>query len=264
MDATPFNRCNLPPWLIATPQYNAHPQPLELQGVRQSHRLLFARLDRLDDPGDRAQQFHDYLDVTFQLHQWHQEASPQGRKSLKNSYLRFLKGWMFDANSQEGAVLKGWVESRIGLLPTFHHEPIADQQSLAWQRYQLDRMQGINRTSAIFAQLDLLYEYVQYELARRHPGESHLTMWRGINDFAEHRIIEQRDRRRYLLRLNNLNSFTADFERAWEFGSRVLRAAVPVSKIFFRGDLFPSALLKGEEEALVIGGVYEVEVLTGG
>ena len=44
--------------------------------------------------------------------------SDKARKSLKNSYLRYLRGWMMDSNSIEGAVLKGWVESRMGLPPT--------------------------------------------------------------------------------------------------------------------------------------------------
>ncbi|MDO9080586.1 MAG: NAD(+)--dinitrogen-reductase ADP-D-ribosyltransferase, partial [Desulfuromonadales bacterium] len=120
------------------------------------------------------------------------------------------------------------------------------------------------RTSAIYAQLDLLYEYVQFEMACRYPAGAPLTLYRGINDFAEHQVIEQYDKRRYLLRLNNLNSFTSDFERAWEFGSRVLQTEVPLAKIFFSGDIFPSSLLKGEGELLVIGGEFEVQLLSGG
>ncbi len=264
MDSSPFNRCNLPPWAIASHHFNRDPQPIEIQGVRAANPILFQRLDLLHDPLARAALFNDYLDVTFQLHQWRQETSERGRKSLKNSYLRFLRGWMFDANSLEGAVLKGWVESRIGLLPTFHHQPLSGLDDAAQEGYVLDRMRGAARTSALYAQLDLLYEYVQYELSRRHPPGTRLTLYRGINDFAEHRIIEQYDKRCYLLRLNNLNSFTTDFERAWEFGSRVLQTEVPLPKIFFSGDIFPSSLLKGEGEVLVIGGEFEVQVLSGG
>jgi NAD+--dinitrogen-reductase ADP-D-ribosyltransferase len=198
------------------------------------------------------------------LHQWQQEGTVNSRKSLKNSYLRFLRGWLFDSNSIEGAVLKGWVESRLGLAPTFHHEPIDDIHSEAYFRYTLDRMQGSARTSAILPQFDLLYEFVQYELGRRFPGSTHLTLYRGIYDFAEHQIIEQLETSRCALRLNNLNSFTDDFERAWEFGNRVLEAEVPLTKIFFMGGLLPRSLFKGEGELLVIGGEFEVKVLTGG
>jgi NAD+--dinitrogen-reductase ADP-D-ribosyltransferase len=259
-----MNLCNLPPWAIASRHFNRHPQPLEIQGVRRANRLLFERLDALDDPSARGALFHDYMDVTFQLHQWEQETSPHSRKSLKNSYLRFLRGWMFESNSLEGAVLKGWVESRLGLPPTFHRVPIDDIHSEAYFLYSVDRMKGSARTSALNAQFDVLYEYVQCELRRRLPAFSHLTLFRGIHDFAEHRILEEMGKNFYLLRLNNLNSFTTDFERAWEFGTRVLRAEVPLPKIFFRGDYLPSSLLKGEGEVMVIGGEYEVKVLTGG
>ncbi len=259
-----FNLCNLPPWAIASRHFNRHPQRLEIQGVRRANRRLFAHLDELADPVGRGGYFHDYMDVTFQLHQWAGEATVSARKSLKNSYLRFLRGWMFDANSREGAVLKGWVESRFGLPPTFHRETIHDIHGEAYFRYLVDRMQGSARTSAINNQLDVLYEFVQYELARRYPSRHQFTLYRGINDFDEHLILEELGRRRYLLRLNNLNSFTDDFERAWEFGSKVLRAEVPLAKVVFRGDLLPTSLLHGEGELLVIGGEYEIDVLTGG
>jgi NAD+--dinitrogen-reductase ADP-D-ribosyltransferase len=258
-----MNLCNLPPWVIASPNFNRHPRALEIQGVRRANRLLFDRLQGLDDPMARARLFHDYMDVTFQLHQWERETTVKGRKSLKNSYLRYLRGWMFDSNSLEGAVLKGWVESRLGLPPTFHREPVEDIHSEAYFLYTVDRMRGSSRTSAIFPQLDVLYEFVQAELGRRLPGRTHFTLYRGIYDFAEHRILEKLGKNHCLVRLNNLTSFTTDFERAWEFGSRVLEVEVPLVKIFFDGDFFPSSLLKGEGEVMVFGGEYEVRVLTG-
>ena len=259
-----MNRCNLPPWAIASRHYNSHPKALEIQGVRHNGRPLFEKLDLQNDPTVRGMLFHDFMDVRYQLHQWQREDSSSSRKSLKNSYLRFLRGWLFDSNSIEGAVLKGWVESRFGLSPTFHHVPIDDIHSADYFRYTVERMKGSTRTSAILAQLDLLYEFVQYELARRLPGRTHMTLYRGIYDFTEHQVIEQLDKNLYLLRLNNLNSFTDDFEKAWEFGSRVLQAEVPLTKVFFMGGLLPRSLFKGEGEVLVIGGEFEVRVLTGG
>jgi len=264
MLASPINLCNLPPWAIASRNFNRHPQALEIQGIRQGHRQLFAALDRIDSRLARGQRFHDYMDVLFQLHQWQSAATSSSRKSLKNSYLRFLRGWMFDSNSREGAVLKGWVESRLGLVPTFHRMPIDDLHGAAYQAYLAERMQGVARTSALMTQFDLLYEFVQDELRRSRPVPTHLRLWRGIHDFHDQRILEQLGARRYLVRLNNLVSFTTDFERAWEFGSKVLQAEVPLPKVFFCGDLLPAALLKGEGEVLVIGGEYEVEVLIGG
>lgn len=259
-----MNRCNLPPWVIASKHYNANPQIIEIQGVRHNGRPLFEKLDAEEDPEKRGMIFHDFMDVRYQLHQWEREKTKNSRKSLKNSYLRFLRGWLFDSNSVEGAVLKGWVESRLGLAPTFHHEPINDIHSEAYFRYTVDRMKGSARTNAILSQFDLLYEFVQYELKRRFTGQTHLTLYRGIYDFAEHQIFEKHDKHHYLLRLNNLNSFTDNFEKAWEFGSRVMQTEVPLNKVFFMGGLLPRSLFKGEGELMVFGGEFEVKVLIGG
>lgn len=264
MFSTSHNRCNLPPWIIASRHYNQSPQPLEIQGVRHDQRVLLEKLAPVTGHEARGALFHDFMDVRFQLHQWQREDSPTSRKSLKNSYLRFLRGWQFDSNSVEGAVLKSWVESRFGLLPTFHREPINDFDSTAYFQYSHDCMRGAIRTNAILAQLDLLYEFVQHELASMFPDTSHLTLYRGIYDFSEHKIIEKTGKNQYILQLNNLNSFTLDFERAWEFGTRVLETRAPLTKIFFFSGLLPKALLKGEEEVMLIGGEYEVKVLIGG
>jgi len=264
MYASAMNYCNLPPWAIASRHFNREPKPLKIQGLGQALPDLLKRLDPLDDPGERGALFHDFMDVRFQLHQWQREATASSRKALKNSYLRFLRGWLFDSNSVEGAVLKGWVESRLGLPPIFHGEPIGDIHSRAYARYTQERMQGLARTSAIFSQLDLLYGFVQYELARCFPGVTHFTLYRGIYDFDEHQVLEKEAGNRFVLRLNNLNSFTNDFEKAWEFGSRVIQTEVPLAKVFFMSGMLPKSLLKGEGELLVIGGEYEVKVLTGG
>ena len=82
---SPFNLCNLPPWAIASRQFNRHPQTLEIQGVRHSHQRLFTALDKIDTRLARGQQFHDYMDVVFQLHQWESAGTVSSRKSLKNS-----------------------------------------------------------------------------------------------------------------------------------------------------------------------------------
>lgn len=221
-------------------------------------------LEQTDNSDERGALFHDFMDVRFQLHQWQRETSSSSQKSLKNSYLRFLRGWLFDSNSIEGAVLKGWVESRLGLIPTFHRSPIEGIDSDTYYRYLVERMKGSARTSAIFSQLDLLYEFIQYELRRRMPELTHLSLYRGVNDLEEHSIIEKTGKNTYLMRLNNLNSFTGDFEKAWEFGSRVLKADVPLTKVFFLCGILPKALFKGEDEYLVIGGDYDVKVMIGG
>ncbi|GFO66422.1 N-acyl homoserine lactonase [Geomonas limicola] len=255
-----FNHCNLPPWVIASRHFNDHPQPLEIQGVRLANRFLFQKLDALGSAAERAAVFNDYMSVKFQLHQWQQETAT-ARKSLKNSYLRFLRGWMMDSNSVEGAVLKGWVESRMGLHPTFHNVRILDVHDRGYQQFALDRTKGSARTSAINSQLDLLYEYCQYELAKKYPGQNYLTLYRGTYERYEHDVLEVISKREEIVRLNNLNSFTTDEERAWEFGFIVWEVRVPMPKIFFFSELLPNSILKGEGECLVIGGEYRVRRL---
>jgi NAD+--dinitrogen-reductase ADP-D-ribosyltransferase len=53
-------------------------------------------------------------------------------------------------------------------------------------------------------------------------------------------------------------SFSFSRERADEFGAWILKAEVPVVKLLFFNDLLPRHPLKGEGEALVIGGDYLV------
>jgi NAD+---dinitrogen-reductase ADP-D-ribosyltransferase len=256
-----FNHCNLPPWVIASRHFNDNPQPLEIQGVRGANRFLFDKLDTITSSEERAAVFNDYMSVKFQLHQWQDQGTALARKSLKNSYLRFLRGWMMDANSVEGAVLKGWVESRMGLAPTFHKERIAGIHSEEYLRYAVDRTKGSARTSAINSQLDLLYEYCQYELARKYPDLNRLTLYRGTFERSDHDVLEKLSKREEMVRLNNLNSFTIDEERAWEFGFIVWEVQVPLAKIFFYSELLPNSILKGEGECLVIGGEYRVKRL---
>jgi len=250
-----FNLCNLPPWVIASRHFNEHPQELFIQGVREANRFLFSKLDGIDEQDVRGQVFSDYLSVKFSLHH-EQDQTVTARRSLRNSYLRFLKGWMMDSNSVEGAVLKGWVESRIGIPPSFHNVRISDHDSDAHYRYVLDRTRGSKRTNAINAQLDLVYEYCQYELRREHGDQALLTLYRGTYDSAEYDLLAQIDKRQQIVRLNNLVSFTDQEERAWEFGSTVWEARVPRAKIFFFDQLLPGSILKGEGEYLVIGGEY--------
>jgi len=252
-----FNLCNLPPWVLASQYFNEHPQVISLQGVRDANRFLFNRLDSQDQLDERGQCFSDYLSVKFQLH--HQEHQTESaRKALRNSYLRFLKGWMMDSNSVEGAVLKGWVESRMGIAPTYHNGCITSSASEAYFSYVVDRTRGSKRSNAIHAQLDLLYEYCQYELHRNSRERTWLTLFRGTNGAIEEQVLEQLGKREQLVRLNNLVSFTDNEERAWEFGSTVWECKVPLAKVFFYDQLLPGSILKGEGEYLVIGGEYKV------
>jgi NAD+---dinitrogen-reductase ADP-D-ribosyltransferase len=257
MEPTSFNRCNLPPWVIASWEFNDDPRPIEVQGVREANAFLFRTLDGLEDPAERARRFDDWLSVRFQLHSWQEQSTLPARRSLRNSYLRFLRGWGHDSNSVEGAVLKAWVESRMGIPPTFHRRRLDDPDGEAAHGFALDRTAGSARTSAINDQLDLVYAFTQYELARRHPGERWLRLWRGQHDAGAHEVLSSLPGRELVVRLNNLCSFTDEPERAWEFGSTVWEARVAFPRIFCASWLF-EGVLRGEREALVVGGELRV------
>jgi NAD+--dinitrogen-reductase ADP-D-ribosyltransferase len=120
---------------------------------------------------------------------------------------------------------------------------------------------GIYATDVIEAQLDLLYTYCQYELAAQHPHATHLTLYRGINHIDEYEVPERRECTRYLILLDNRNSFSASRERADEFGDYILEASAPLAKVFFYNRLLPG-MLKGENEFVLIEGGYEVAINT--
>ncbi|MDR2863371.1 MAG: NAD(+)--dinitrogen-reductase ADP-D-ribosyltransferase [Puniceicoccales bacterium] len=254
-----FNRCNLPPWVIGSVEFQDDPQPLEIDGVRMTDRRLFERLAALDDPEERGRNFHDYVSVKFRLHEWEQY-NASARDSLRHSYIQLLHGWSADSNGRAGAVLKGWVESRFGLRATFHCGRLAED-SEARERYWADRMQGAARMMGVSMQLDLLYTFCQNELRRRYgPDERWVTLYRGTHDPDEYTLKGSSGPGRTVV-LNCLSSFSSDSEVAWEFGSRVWEVRVPLSKVFFFSGLLPSWLLGGESEWLVLGGEYRVKTL---
>lgn len=256
----PINRCNLPAIILGSLTFQRHPAALFIDGVAELHADLFRRLDALPTHRERAQAFRDYMTVHFRLEHLEEAGLTEGtEKRAKANWLRLLRGWSFDADGREGAVLKGWVESRFGLLPRFHAEPLRDFTGTAWRRYQEMRATGLYGTNALEGQLDLLYAYCQYEFARAGTSDS-LQLYRGINRIAEHEVLRDEGGRQVVL-FNNLTSFTHSRERAGEFGDYILETQVPPAKVFFHCGLLPG-LLKGEDEYLVIGGAYEVDIGT--
>jgi NAD+--dinitrogen-reductase ADP-D-ribosyltransferase len=260
----PINRCNLPAVILGGLTFQVHPVPLEIDGIRSFHRDLFALLAPLGAHRERAERFVDYMAAHFCLDALEDAGLSPGRvkKSRRNAnYLRMVRGWSFDSDGREGAVLKHWVETRFGLLARHHAGPLDGRDSDAYHRYLVDGSKGLYATNALEAQLDLLYTYCQYELIRQHPDETHLTLYRGINRIDEHEVLERGGDGCYRVLLNNLNSFTSVRERADEFGDYILEAEVPLPKVFFYNRLLPG-MLKGEDEFVVIGGVYEVGIST--
>lgn len=264
----PINRCNLPAVILGSLTFQRHPTDLFLDGVAEFHAGLFRRLDLIDDAAARGEAFRDYVTVHFRLERLEdagldeRNAGDETRSSAKRvnaNWMRTLRGWSFDADGREGAVLKGWVESRFGLLPRFHGEALHDLSAPAYRRYLEMRSAGLYGTNALEAQLDLLYAYCQYEFCRG-PPRSHLRLYRGVNRLDEHEVLSDAGRRQTVL-FNNLVSFSTSRERAEEFGDYILAADVPTAKIFFHYALLPG-VLKGEDELLVIGGTYDVEIYT--
>ncbi|HWP00318.1 MAG TPA: NAD(+)--dinitrogen-reductase ADP-D-ribosyltransferase [Methylococcus sp.] len=251
----------IPTGLLASAAFNAHPLPLHISGVRELNPALFIRLAHCTDLREAAAVFQDYLCVLFGLNgEQRAGIDGDGRRRFRSSYLKLLEGWGFDSNGPQGAVLKGWVESRFGLLPTFHKEPLTRFPSPAWIAYIEEKMSSRFHNNSINVQLDLLYEFCQWALTRfRTPAVRHITLYRGENRFDEHRLSGPRDGRWLNVRLNNLVSFTPRREIADEFGDIILEVEVPVVKILFFNELLPRHPLQGEAEYLVIGGEYRVK-----
>ena len=257
----PINRCNLPADILGGLTYQRHPTPLQIDGVADLHKPLWALLNDIPDTDERAGRFAGYLESHFRLKQPEDAGLAAGRSGTRAraSYLRVVRGWAFDSESREAAVLKGWVESRFGLSPRHHGEPLREPGSAAWQRYVEIRAQGMRGTNALESQLDLLYAYTQYELARQFPQRTHLRLYRGVNRLAEHETIEDNRQGEKVLLLNNINSFSRSRERAGEFGDDLLAVEVPLPKLAFFSQLLPG-MLRGEDEYVVIGGLYRVRL----
>lgn len=258
----PINRCNIPPVILGSVTFQERPSAVFLDNQHLLHKALFSNLDLIDEPSNRLVHFTDYMRSAFLLdHLDEAGLNSQRTNRGKADYLRILRGWMFDTDSREGAVLKGWVESRFGLLTLNHLGSLLDRDSHAYQLFLAMRSQGFYNANALESQLDLVYTYCQYELKRQLPNKEHVTLFRGVNRIDEHEIIEKIDSRRFTILLNNINSFTSDVDYACTFGDTIIKVSIPVVKLFY----FPNLLaktLQGEKEYMVIGGAYHVNIFS--
>ena len=131
------NLVGVPTDLLASCAYNDHPVPLHVSGACEMNKSLFEMLAQAPDLPDAGIAFSQYMMAMFGIDPEQQEPTParaNGPRRYRSSYLRLLKGWGYDSNSREGAVLKGWVESRFGIFPTFHKEKLA-RSGTAWATY---------------------------------------------------------------------------------------------------------------------------------
>lgn len=256
------NLVGLPTLLLGSALFNDHPQALHINGVREMNgqffRDMLGEAETLEDAGEA---FQLYMQAMFGLdpEQREKKVARDGVRRFRSSYLRLLKGWGYDNNSREGAVMKGWVESRFGLFPTFHKDPILRFSAPPWASYIEEKMSSRFHNNSIYTQLDIMYEFCQYCLDRFIlPGDTHLTLYRGVNDYTEHQLVERIDKRTVVIRMNSLVSFSSERDIAECFGDTILEARVPKCKIVFFNTLLASHPLKGEGEYLVVGGDYEV------
>jgi NAD+--dinitrogen-reductase ADP-D-ribosyltransferase len=240
--------------------FNDFPLPLHISGVRETNGALLRMLAEAADQMECAEVFQCYMEAVFGLDTRQEPVPALRERRFRSSYLKLLEGWGFDSNSPAGAVLKGWVESRFGLLPLFHKQVLGRYPSPAWIAYVEEKMSSRFHNNSINQQLDLLYEFCQWVIAQvAFRGKRHITLYRGVNDFAEHQCLYCISKREMVIRQNNLVSFTSSRERADEFGDTILEAQVPLVKVLYFNGLLPRNILKGEGEFLVIGGEYRVK-----
>ncbi|WP_322516842.1 NAD(+)--dinitrogen-reductase ADP-D-ribosyltransferase [Rhodopseudomonas palustris] len=253
------NLVGVPMGYLTDVAFNDQPVPLHIAGVREMNPSLFEMLGQAADLADAGEAFSCYMAALFGIDAEQRVRRADGRSRFRSSFLDLIKGWGFDSNGPEGAVLKGWVESRFGIFPTFHKDPIRRIASPPWTTYVEEKMSSRFHNNAIYVQLDLLFEFCQWALAHfSAAGSTHVTLYRGVNAFDEHQILQRIDKRHVVMRLNNLTSFSSDRSVADCFGDTILTVRVPVPKIVFFNRLLAAHPLKGEGEYLVIGGAYRV------
>jgi len=258
-----LNRCNLPAIILGSHTYQQYPTPLYIDCVDVLHREFFHALEAIEEPEVRTIHFRQYMCSAFLLGKSGEAGFSPDNVAIRGDkldYLRLLRGWMFDSDSVEGAVMKRWVESRFGLQALNHHGFLDNISAPAYNAYQADYVRGLYNTNALESQLDLLYSFCQYELQRRWPKRSHWHLFRGVNHIAKHHKIKKLGGQQQLLLFNNLNSFSDDHYLAETFGDVILKAAVPSTKLLFFPELL-NGVLKGENEYLVIGGIYQSTVI---
>lgn len=243
------NLVGVPAPLLASTAFNAHPQPLHIAGARETSSGLFSLLARCSAAGEASDVFAHYMGLAF------------GLAHRRAGYLKLLQGWGLDSNGAAGAVLKGWVESRFGIVPAYHGAALTRFPSPAWVAYIEQKTLSRHHDTSIHQQLDLLYEFCQWMLVRFQllgPGPW-ATLWRGSTRCEEQVIAGSLRERRCTVRLNNIVSFSTSESHAQCFGDWVLKAQVPLVKLLLVPGLLGTRSLHGEAEVLAIGGDYAVE-----
>ena len=262
------NLVGVPVPVLASVAFNAHPAPLSIAGVRPAHGGLFSLLERCQTLLEAREVFVNYLDIAFGLRKPDAQAMADlgqaEQRRWRSSWRKLLQGWGMDANGAAGAVLKGWVESRFGLVPSFHQAALQRFPSLGWMNYVEQKASSRYHNNAIHQQCDLLYEFCQWSLQRFGPPVQgvtprHMRLWRGSNRCEEQVVAGRLADRRCTLQFNNLISLSLSMQEASCFGDWVFEVQVPLCKVLVYPGLLPGQVLQGEQEVLALGGYYEVE-----
>jgi len=263
----PVNRCNLPAEVLGDLSFQSNPKPLLIDGIDPLHNNFFRHLNEETDANVRSQWFLQYMKAHFLLDAL-DDAGYGPETSVDRSranYLRVLRGWYFDSDSREGAVIKSWVESRFGLISRYHRGPVRSIEDDNYRLYTSQSSRGLYNTNALEAQLDLLYSFCQHELQRRFPQQKTVLLYRGQNHLQSLELLDREKKnnnnsQEITLLLNNISSFTSDAERAGEFGDTVISVEVPSVKLLFFSGLMPG-IMSSEKEYAVIGGVYRAHLV---
>lgn len=255
---TTLNLIGFPTRFFASTTFNRNPRPVHINGVREMNRNLFTTLDRFGID-DAPLLFMEHMRVMFEL-----DTKVEIKKKVQRpvSYLRMLRGWFFDSNRAEGAVIKGWAESRFGLKTLYHGQQLQEIPHPSYLNYLSEKMHRRFHSNSIYAQFDLLYEYCQYYWQRFGPDAKNLILYRGINyGNDELSMVEKISKRSGIFRNNCMNSYSSSKERASEFGDIILKVSVPLQKIFCSPEIIPGKLPSYENEYLVLGGDYVSETV---
>lgn len=255
---TSLNLIGCPTAYFASAAFNRSPLPVSINGVREMNPELFDTMDRFG-PDDVPLLFMEHMRVMFELDT---DVEIRSKQQRPISYLRMMRGWFFDSNRPEGAVIKGWAESRFGLRTLYHRSWLDDITDTAYRVYLSEKMHPRFHSNSIYAQFDLLYEYCQYFWERFGPVKKKITLYRGINR-AENdiSILERTSRKSLKVRNNCLNSYSSCKERASEFGDMILKVVIPFQKLFCSPEIIPSMLPSYENEYIVLGGDYESSIV---
>jgi NAD+--dinitrogen-reductase ADP-D-ribosyltransferase len=258
------NQVGIPPRLLGSASFNTSLRHLTIHGTREAHTGLFRLLEQCSTQDEAAGIFEQYMTLQFGLGPSIDEDGPAERSRAATSYIEMLRGWGVDSNSAKAAVLKGWVESRFGLVPVFHKDRLGAFPSPAWSTYLEEKTDSRLHNNCIFMQLDILFEFCQWSIRHfKAPGPRFVRLWRGTNNCHDQVVEGNPKQRNCVVRLNNLVSFSRSRERAEEFGDWVLETEVPTVKLLFFPGLLRDRVLNSEGEFLVIGGRYKVRAFHG-